>query len=112
MTRGLIIASIALIAGFALVACQSYDDGIAALCNSPSTCEECSQVVPEMRPMTLSQHIDDVVKNGRANDLYQSFAEIDNPERVQRLREAAAEVGLEECLLADMFAGEPYRPEK
>ena len=112
MKKSLIIASITLVAGLGMAACQSYDDGMAALCNSPRTCEECANVAPDVRMRTLAQHIDDIVKNGRANDLFQSFAEIDVPERVQRLREAAAEVGLEECLLADMFAGEPYRPEK
>ncbi|MBN1945167.1 MAG: hypothetical protein JW797_05790 [Bradymonadales bacterium] len=96
----------------ALAGCESYKDGITALCNSPNTCEQCAQVYPEQRLQVLYRHILDVVKNGRARALAESLADLSDEERADILRQAAAEVGLEgDCRLADMFAGVPMVPQ-
>jgi len=89
----------------ALLGCQSYQDGLAAICNAPSTCgKPCQEVSPDLRVEMVSRHINDSVGNGEAKALYLSLAGMAPEQRAVLLKQEAAKNGLSGCPLADMFA--------
>jgi hypothetical protein len=90
---------------FAALGCQSYQDGLAAICNSPQTCgEPCATAPPEMKLMMNAKHIDDVVSNGEAEAFFESLAAAAPEQKVIMLKQEAEKAGLPGCPLADMIA--------
>lgn len=82
-----------------LVACQSEQDGYAALCQSVETCVACRGLPGEIAMMALWQHIDANVKNGTVRDTVEQMVASADPS--DALRELASEAGVHPCALAD-----------
>ena len=99
--------SLLLLSGLLLFAlttgCQSYEDGIKAICDAPSTCAKCAQVSPDQRMLVLSEHIESQVSNVQASAIFDSLAAMAPADRAATLRGRAADVGLNSCPLADQF---------
>ena len=87
-----------------LSGCQSYEDGVRAICHTTETCTACAEAPPENRSQVLAEHVLDVVSNGDAKALFESFANISPAQRAENLRVAASDAGLESCPLADRYA--------
>ena len=85
--------------------CQSYQDGLAAICNAPSTCgEPCASVAPDARMAMMAKHIEGVLSNGEAVALFESLAAMAPEQKVITLKQEAQQAGLADCRLADVFA--------
>jgi len=90
-----------------LAGCQSYQDGLAAICDAPRTCgEPCATAAPEMKLMMTAKHIDDVVSNGEAEKLFEALAAASPEQKVIMLKQEAQRAGLPGCALADMIASD------
>jgi len=83
--------------------CQDRTTGLQTLCNAPRDCQECQSVDPAERDQTMAAHIDRSVRNDAARALYDEVSKVSDAERAKLLRDAADEVGLSRCILADRY---------
>lgn len=89
----------------ALVGCsQSRHDGLQAVCDSWSQCEECRTTTPDRRAAVLGAHLEADVSNDEAMELLRSTRDLPPTERAARLREAAAAEDIASCASADAIA--------
>ncbi len=89
--------------GFALGGCQSYEDGIKAICEAPNHCEKCAKVAPDARGRLLAQQVEKDTSNGKAESFFESLGYMEPAERLTKLREEASSAGLTDCPLADKW---------
>ena len=89
---------------FALLsACQSYQDGVAVVCNAPLDCPECLDKSPDQRAYLLAKHIEDRLYNRQARALFKALGAADVQTKRTILQEEAKAAGLRDCPLTSIF---------
>lgn len=86
-----------------LTACQSRADALRVVCNAPNDCVECRNADPSRRATLLAAYIDDHVSNGDVQELFAALAGADPGMRRTLIGNAAAEEGITECPILDVF---------
>lgn len=108
------LRNFALIVCFGSVAlgCQSYEEGMRVLCDSPKNAD-LSQHDPAERMRKFSEWIDDHVKNGEVRELFNSLSDMSPEQRVVAIERAAAKAKIDPCLVAEAWkqaSAEPSAP--
>lgn len=103
LQRAFPLAAATAIALGMLAGCQSYETGIEVICQAPVRCVECREAPPELRSMKYAEHMERLVRNGKAQDFLGSVATMEPKARIEALRAEAKAANLSECPLADFF---------
>jgi hypothetical protein len=85
---------------------QSFEQGMAAICQSPISAAAQVAAAPDApaKATAASLWLGEHLKNAEARQLFQDLAPLTPEQKAQRVREAATRAGLGECPLAEIWA--------
>ncbi len=90
-------------AGLLLLGCQSYDTGLAIICDAPAANPECMGADDSSRGSCLMRAIEPQLEDAEAREFFESLANLDERDRARALRAAAHEAGQAGCPMADVY---------
>ena len=85
---------------FSATACQSYQEGVQAICDAPIDCPECATKDHGIRAALLAQHLDEKLSNEDAKALFKSLTTLEPIEKSSYIENQALGVGIKHCAMA------------